>query len=76
MIALSRKLAIIIEEHREVVDITINLVMRPRTLGTVRDIHLQAMPVDIGEDIELSVMISDGRRPDTPVRKPPCHCGD
>ena len=58
-------LAIIIEEHREVVDIAINLVMRPRTLGTVRDIHLQSMPVDIGEDIELAVMISDGRRPDT-----------
>ena len=58
-------LAILIEEHREVVDIAINLVMRPRTLGTVRDINLQSMPVDIGEDIELAVMISDGRRPDT-----------
>ena len=39
--------------------------MRPRTLGTVRNINLQSMPVDIGEDIELAVMISDGRRPDT-----------
>ena len=58
-------LAILIEEHREVVDIAINFMMRPRPLGTIRDIHLQAMPVDIGEDIELAVMISDGRRPDT-----------
>ena len=58
-------LAILIEEHREVVDIAINFMMRPRTLGTVRDIHLQSMPVDIGEDIELSVVIADGRRPDT-----------
>ena len=58
-------LAILIEEHREVVDIAINFMMRPRTLGTVRDIHLQAMSVDIGEDIELSVVIADGRRPDT-----------
>ena len=58
-------LAILIEKHREIVDIAINLVMRPRSLGTIRDIDLQSMPVDIGEDIELSVVISDGRRPDT-----------
>ena len=39
--------------------------MRPRSLGTVRDINLQAMSVDIREDIELAVVIADGRRPDT-----------
>ena len=58
-------LAILIEEHREVVDIAINFMMRPRSLGTVRDIHLQAMSVDIREDIELSVVIPNGWRPDT-----------
>ena len=39
--------------------------MRPRSLGTVRDINLQAMSVDIREDIELAVVIADGRCPDT-----------
>ena len=31
-------LAILIEEHREVVDIAINFMMRPRSLGTIRNI--------------------------------------
>ncbi|CDA65381.1 unknown [Segatella copri CAG:164] len=33
-------LTILIEEHREVVDIAINFMMRPRSLGTIRNIHL------------------------------------
>ena len=58
-------LAIVIEEHREVVDIAINFMMSPRSLGTVRDINLQSMSVDVREDIELAVVIADGRCPDT-----------
>ena len=58
-------LSVIIEEHGEVVDIAIDLMMRPRSLSTVRDINLQTMSVDIREDIELAVVIADGRCPDT-----------
>ena len=58
-------LTILIKEHREVVDIAINFMMRPRSLGTIRNIHLQTMSVDVREDIELSVVIADSRCPDT-----------
>ena len=58
-------LAIVIEEHAEVVDATLHVMVLPRATDILRGIALQTLAVDIGKHIELAVGITDGRRPDT-----------
>ena len=58
-------LAVVIEEHTEVIDISLHVMMFPRTFYLLTGVALQALPIDIGKDIELSVGIADSWRPDT-----------
>ena len=57
-------LAVIIEEYREVVDISLHVVMRPRSSDILGGVALQALTVDVRKDIELPVSIADGWCPD------------
>ena len=58
-------LTIIIEEHREIVDTSLHVMMLPWTPDILAGIALQSLAVDIGKDIELTVGITDGRCPDS-----------
>ena len=58
-------LTVVIEEYGEVVDVTLEIDMLPRTFCLVGYKHLHAMSVDIGEDIEFPIMITDTRCPYT-----------
>ena len=58
-------LSIVIEEHGEVVDTSLHIMMLPRTSDVFAGVALQSLAVDISKDIELTVSITDGRSPDT-----------
>lgn len=49
-------LAVVVEEHAEVVDIAFHIDVFPRSAGIVGYEHLEALTVDIGEDVKLAVM--------------------
>ena len=57
-------LPIIVEQHREVVDTSLHVVMLPRSADILRGITLQTFAIDVGKHIELSVGIADGWCPD------------
>ena len=57
-------LAIVIEENAEIVDAASHIVVLPRTCYLLACIALQALAIDIRENVELSVGIADGRSPD------------
>ena len=56
---------IVIEEHGEVVDTSLHVMMFPWASDILAGIALQTLTVDICKDIELAVGITDGRSPDT-----------
>ena len=58
-------LAVIIEEHTEVIDITLHIMVRPGTADILCRVALQPLAVDVREHIELSVGITDSGCPDT-----------
>ena len=58
-------LTVVVEEYGEVVDVTLEIDMLPRSLSLVGDEHLHTMSVDIREDIELTVVITDRWSPYT-----------
>ena len=57
-------LPVVVEEHAQVVDVSLHVVMLPRTADVAGGIALQSLAVDVGEDIELSVGIADTWCPD------------
>ena len=56
-------LTIVIEEYREIVDTTLHIMVFPRSANILRGIALQALAVDVGKHVELSVSVTDGRCP-------------
>ena len=58
-------LAVIIEEHTEVIDITLHIMVRPGAADILGRVALQTLAVDVREHIELSVGITDSGCPDT-----------
>ena len=56
--------AIVVEKHREVVDISLHIMMRPRSSDILGGKALQALAVNVRKDIELSVGIADSWCPD------------
>ena len=58
-------LSVVIEKHGEVVDPSLHVVMLPRSPDILGGIALQALAVDIGEDIEQTIGITNSRCPDT-----------
>ena len=58
-------LPVIVEEHTEVVDTALHVMVLPRATDILRGVALQALAVDVGEHIELAVGIADGWCPDT-----------
>ena len=54
---------IVVEEHTQVVDTSLHVMVLPRSTDILRSIALQALAVDIRKHIELSVGIADGRSP-------------
>ena len=57
-------LPVIIEEHTEIVDTALHIMMLPRTTDILRGVALKTLAIDIGKDIELPIGISDSRSPD------------
>jgi hypothetical protein len=57
-------LPVVVEKHAEVVDVTLHVVMLPRSVDILRGVTLKTLAVDVCEDIELAVGITDGRCPD------------
>ena len=55
---------IVIEEHGEVVDTSLHVMMFPWASDILAGIALQSLAVDIREDIELTIGVADGRCPD------------
>ena len=58
-------LPVVIEEHAKVIDITLHIMVYPRTADILRRVALQPLAVDVREHIELSIGIADSRCPDT-----------
>ena len=58
-------LAIVVEEHAQVVDVALHVMMLPGTADVFGCIALQTLAVDVGEHIELSVGIANAGSPDT-----------
>ena len=58
-------LPVVVEEHAEVVDAALHVVVLPRAVDILRGIALQAFAVDVSEYIELPVGIAYGRCPYT-----------
>ena len=58
-------LAVVVEKHREVVDAPFHVMVLPRSADVLGGIALESLAIDVRKDIELSVGIADGRRPDT-----------
>ena len=56
-------LTIVVEEHGEVVDASLHVVMLPWTMDVLRGVALQTLAVDVCKDIKLSVGIANGRCP-------------
>ena len=57
-------LAVVVEEHAEVIDAALHVVVLPGSLYVLAGIALQSLAVDVGEDVKLTVGISDGWSPD------------
>ena len=57
-------LAVVVEEHGEVVDVASHVLVLPRSGGIIGYKHLHAVPVDVGEYIELPVVIPYAGCPD------------
>ena len=57
-------LAVVVEEHAEVVDIALHVVVRPRPFDVLRGVTLQALSVDVGEYVELPIGVADAGCPD------------
>ena len=57
-------LTIVVEEHTEVVDVSLHVVVLPRTANVFRGVALQSFAIHVGINIKLSVGISDARSPD------------
>ena len=57
-------LAVIVEEHAQVVDAPLHVVVRPRAADVLRRVALQALAVDVREDVELAARIADAGCPD------------
>ena len=53
----------IVEQHRQVVDVTLHVVMLPRAMNVFCCVALQALAIHVRIDIELSVGIADARCP-------------
>ena len=58
-------LAIVVEEHAEVVDVAFHVVVLPRSLDVLCGIALQSLAIDVGVNVELSVGIADAGCPNT-----------
>ena len=58
-------LSIVVEEHGEIVDTSLHVMVLPRTADILRRIALQPLAVDVGKHIELPVGITDGWCPNT-----------
>ena len=58
-------LTIIIEEHREVIDTSLHVMVLPRAADILSGVALQPLTIDIGKHIKLAVGITDGRCPNT-----------
>jgi hypothetical protein len=57
-------LAIVIEKYAQVIDISLHVLVLPRTTDIFGSITLQPFSIYIRKEIELSVSISYGRCPD------------
>ena len=57
-------LTIVVEEHTKVVDVSLHVVVLPRTANVFRGVALQSLAVHVGINIKLSVGITDARSPD------------
>ena len=57
-------LPVVVEEHREVVDVAFHVDVCPRSFGLVGYKHLHAVSVDVAEHVELAVVIAYARSPD------------
>ena len=55
---------VVVEEHAEVVDPALHVMVFPRSADILRGVTLQTLAVDVRENVELPVGIADGRCPD------------
>ena len=55
---------VIVKKHAKVVDVTLHVVVCPRSLDVLCCVALQAFSVDVGEHVELPVGITNARCPD------------
>ena len=56
-------LSVIVEQHGEVVDAPLHVMMLPRAAYVLGCIALQTLAIDIGKHVELAVGIADGGSP-------------
>ena len=57
-------LPVVVEQHAEVVNVALHVMVRPRPVDVLRRIALQTLAVDVREHIELSVGVADAWCPD------------
>ena len=57
-------LAVVVEQHAEVVDVALHVMVRPRTADVLRCVALQPLAIDVAEHVELAVGVTDARCPD------------
>ena len=57
-------LAVVVEQHAEVVDVTLHVMVRPRAADVLCGVALQSLAVDVAENVELPVGIAYARCPD------------
>ena len=55
---------VIVKKHAKVVDVTLHVVVCPRSLDVLCCVALQAFSVNVGEHVELPVGITNARCPD------------
>src|SRR5690606_23555250 len=56
--------AVVVEQHRQVVQVALDHRVLPRPGRILRGEHVQAALVDIGEDVEAAIVVAQHRRPD------------
>ena len=57
-------LAVVVEQHAEVVDIALHVMVRPGASDVLCGVALQALAVDVAEHVELAVGVADAGSPD------------
>ena len=57
-------LAVVVEEHTQVIDIALHVVVCPGAADVLAGVALQALAIDVGEDIKLAVGIAYAGCPD------------